>query len=108
MQSPDGGTCSKIQIALTTVLSHPTQKKYGTVPILSRKWNILYLMWWVALFFASLSQGSKLPLANRLWKAEECVELNYTFIAIDFASHGNCENTRPNLKTNTRLMGIRI
>ena len=47
---------------------------------------------------------------DRLSKADECAESNYTIKAFDFASRycvscGNSANPRPNLKTDTRLMG---
>jgi len=52
-------------------------------------------------------------LLDRLRKAGQCAESNYTIIAVDFASRycisrENNANTRPNLKTDTRLVGIRI
>ena len=59
------------------------------------------------------SQGSKLPLADCLCKAGKCADSYYTITAIDFATHycissRNNENTRSNLKTDTRLVRIAI
>ena len=53
------------------------------------------------------------PRSLRLCNADELAESNYTIIAIDFASRYcvsrvNSANAQPNLKTDSRLVGMTI